>query len=50
MSLRGRADANHPVGDMQTLAMRRKERNRMPVTAGVKQRELARVQAAELPG
>ena len=48
MSLWGRDGVGHPVPDMETLTMSRKERNRMTIMAGVKQRELTQVQAAAL--
>ena len=43
MSLSGRDGDRHPVSDMETLTMSRRERERMTIMAGVKQRALTQV-------
>jgi len=48
MSLSGRDGNRHPVSDMETLTMSRRERERMTIMAGVKRRALTQVQAAQL--
>ena len=50
MSLFGRDGVGHPVPDMETLTMSLKERKRMTIMAGVKDKELSQVQAAKLLG
>ena len=50
MSLLGQEGVSHPVQDVEALTMSRKERDRMRIMAGVKGKELSRVQAAELMG
>ncbi len=50
MSLLGEDGGSHPVPDMETLTMNRKERNRITIMAGIKSKALSQVEAAGLMG